>query len=66
MKTNQLLTIVQRKRSPLIQPDPPKPLEVGDVCPHCGRVVAAEPNAEPLAPVEIPKPIQSRDDDTTY
>ena len=48
MNTNQLLTIVQRKRSPLIQLDPPKPLAVGDVCPHCGQTVMGVTNAEPL------------------
>ena len=48
MNTNELLTIVKRKRSPVVLADPPKPLAVGDLCPHCGRVVAAETNAEPL------------------
>ncbi|MEI6075342.1 MAG: hypothetical protein WCS94_07205 [Verrucomicrobiota bacterium] len=75
MNINQPMIYVRRKRSPLIDLDPPKPLAVGDVCPHCGRVVPAIPNAETLkaetgnetpAPVETPKPKESRDDDTTY
>ena len=42
---------VRRKRSPLIDLDPPKPLAVGDVCPLCRQVVQAlqtEKTAEPL------------------
>ena len=40
--------IVQRKRSPVVLADPPKPLSVGDVCPHCGQTVTGVTNAEPL------------------
>ncbi len=53
MNTNELLMIVKRKRSPVVLADSPKPLAVGDVCPHCGQVVAdgpAEKNPEPLKP----------------
>ena len=65
MNINQPMINVRRKRSPLIDLDPPKPLAVGDVCPHCGRVVLAVPSektAEPAPPLEIPEPKESRDD----
>ena len=50
MNINQLQWFLHRNRKPLVSADPPKPLAVGEVCPHCGRVVAAESNAE------VPKP----------
>ncbi|MEI8292145.1 MAG: hypothetical protein WCH99_21960 [Verrucomicrobiota bacterium] len=65
MNINQPMIYVRRKRSPLIDPDPPKPLAVGDVCPICRRVVMAVPSEKPVEPpelVEIPKPKKSRDD----
>ena len=45
---------VRRKRSPLIDLDPPKPLAVGDVCPHCGRVFLTEPS-EKIAEASKPE-----------
>ena len=48
MNINQPNFNFRRKRSPLIDLDPPKPLAVGDVCPHCRQVVLAVPNAETL------------------
>ena len=65
---------VRRKRSPLIDLDPPKPLAVGEVCPHCGRILLATETgtargdacpateAETPAPVEISKTKRSRED----
>ena len=50
MYTNELLTIVKRKRSPVVLADSPKPLAVGDVCPHCGQTVTGVTNTEPLKP----------------
>ena len=72
MNTNELLTIVKRKRSPVVLADSPKPLAVGDVCQHCGRVVTAEPNGEvvktetqtaredarPTREAEMPAPVE--------
>ena len=60
---NDQLHHVRRKRFPLVEPDEPKPLVPGDVCPQCGRVV---PAATPEKTPEPPKPEESNDADTDY
>ena len=52
MNINQPNFNFRRKRSPLIDLDPPKPLVVGDVCPHCGQVVLA---VQTEKTAEVPK-----------
>ena len=53
MNINQPNFNFRRKRSPLIDLDPPKPLAVGDVCPHCRQVVLA---VQTEKTAEVPKP----------
>ena len=57
MNINQLQWFLHRNRKPLVPADPPKPLAAGDVCPHCGRVVAAETNAEAPKPETVNEPV---------
>ena len=57
MNTNELLMIVKRKRSPVVLADSPKPLAVGDVCPHCGQTVTGVANAEALKPETVNEPV---------